>query len=77
MGGILVATIVSWLYFYVCAPITFGVDSVKVHWLGIVALGVLLTLAGLLGDLLESIFKREVQAKDSGKLMPAWVVCGM
>jgi phosphatidate cytidylyltransferase len=63
--------VVSWLYFSVCAPIAFNWnDELVIHWLGVVGLGVLLTLAGLFGDLLESIFKREVQAKDSGKLLP-------
>lgn len=74
IGGMVVATVVSWLYFSVCAPIAFkgseGSEELKIHWLGIVGLGVLLTIAGLFGDLLESIFKREVQAKDSGKLLP-------
>ena len=70
IGGMLVATIVSWLYFSVCAPIAFSDGAVEIHWLGIVGLGVLLTLAGLFGDLLQSIFKREVSAKDSGKLLP-------
>ncbi len=70
IGGMLVATFISWLYFSVFASLAFDSDSIKVHWLGIVGLGVLLTLAGLFGDLLQSIFKREVQAKDSGKLLP-------
>ena len=70
VGGAVVATFVSWLYFSVFAPIAFGSDAVEIGWLGITALGVLLTLAGLFGDLLQSIFKREVHAKDSGKLLP-------
>ncbi len=71
IGGMLVATVVSWLYFSVGAPIAFkGSGELKFHWLGIVGLGVIITLAGLFGDLLQSIFKREVQAKDSGKLLP-------
>lgn len=71
IGGMVVATVVSWLYFSFFAPIAFkGSAELKIHWLGIIALGTLLTLAGLFGDLLESIFKRESQAKDSGKLLP-------
>jgi phosphatidate cytidylyltransferase len=70
IGGMVVATLVSWLYFKVIAPISFGVGQVSVSWLGVLALGILLTLSGLLGDLLQSIFKREAHAKDSGRLMP-------
>lgn len=70
IGGMLVATLAAWLYFRVCAPLTFGRDNVRVDWLAVVGLGFALTLAGLLGDLLQSVFKREAHAKDSGKLMP-------
>lgn len=32
--------------------------------------GIVMSLAGQMGDLLESCFKRDVQIKDSGKIMP-------
>lgn len=70
IGGMIVATIVSWVYFGICAPLTFTEGQVRISWAGIIGLGVLLTLSGLMGDLLQSIFKREVQAKDSGRLLP-------
>ena len=70
IGGMLLAIFVSWLYFSVFAPLTFGSGQVRVSWLGTVGLGVMLTVSGLAGDLLESIFKREVNAKDSGRLLP-------
>ncbi len=70
IGGMVVATLVSWLYFCYFAPLRFPGGQVNCHWLGIVGLGVLLTVAGLFGDLLQSIFKREVHAKDSGNLLP-------
>jgi phosphatidate cytidylyltransferase len=69
-GGMLVAILAAWLYFRVFAPLTFGSDYVRVDWLAVIGLGIALTLAGLLGDLLQSVFKREAQAKDSGKLLP-------
>jgi phosphatidate cytidylyltransferase len=69
MGGMIVACLASWLYF------TFGsrsmfVGEAKVSMLGVILLGIVLTLAGLVGDLLESVFKRETGHKDSGKLLP-------
>jgi phosphatidate cytidylyltransferase len=70
IGGMFVAALVSWLYFSVFAPLRFDGGQVKASWLGVIGLGVLLTLSGLVGDLLQSIFKREVFAKDSGRLLP-------
>ncbi len=70
VGGLVVAVLVAWIYFGVCAPTWFGSENVQVGPLGIVVLGVLLTLAGVMGDLLESIFKREMGCKDSGRLLP-------
>ena len=36
----------------------------------VVTIGVLVAIAGIVGDLLESLFKRYVGAKDSGTLFP-------
>ncbi len=70
IGGTLVAVLAGWIYFSVCAPWAYGTERVSVHLFGVVLLGVLLTMAGIVGDLLESIFKRELGCKDSGKLLP-------
>ena len=66
----LVAVLASWIYFGVCAPRVFADSTVSVQALGVVVLGVSLTLAGVMGDLLESIFKREMGCKDSGRMLP-------
>ncbi len=68
VGGMLVASIAAACYFVFAGKSMF--QQVEVHWLGIVLLGIGLTLAGLVGDLLESVFKRETEIKDSGKMLP-------
>lgn len=70
IGGMLAATLAAWIYFKLCGPWGFGSDNVNVSWIGVFALGILLTLVGVAGDLLESIFKRELGCKDSGRLLP-------
>ena len=40
------------------------------HWLHAVVLGVLLGSTAVIGDLIESLFKREAGVKDSGGLFP-------
>ena len=70
IGGMVVAVLAGWIYFSVCGPLAFDSEELDVHPLGVIVLGVALTLAGVLGDLLESIFKREMGCKDSGSLLP-------
>lgn len=40
------------------------------NWIHAVILGVLLSLGAVIGDLIESLFKREAGIKDSGKFFP-------
>ena len=40
------------------------------NWIHAVVLGVLLSVAAVIGDLIESIFKREAKVKDSGRWFP-------
>ena len=62
LGGLLGAGLASALV---------GVQLFKDQPLGlIVTIGVLVAIAGIVGDLLESLFKRYVGAKDSGTLFP-------
>lgn len=69
LGGIVLACLAGWSYFYFGARAFFA-GEVSVSLFGIVLLGIALALAGLVGDLLESVFKRETGVKDSGKLLP-------
>ena len=39
-------------------------------WVHAFLLGIILGSAAVLGDLIESLFKREASVKDSGKLFP-------
>ncbi len=40
------------------------------NWLGTILAGIVLTLAGVAGDLLESLVKRETEFKDSSQVLP-------
>ncbi len=42
----------------------------ELSWFDAVALGILLTLTGLVGDLFESVIKRRAGVKDSGGILP-------
>ena len=80
VGGILTATIVAfvclqWLFPLVAgeaagpvqAPSVPGIDQPL--W-GALVLGPLLAVAGMIGDLAESLVKRDTGAKDSGTWLP-------
>lgn len=61
LGGLAFTLLAAWVIarFWTALPLT--------HWL---ALAVVVTITGTLGDLLESAFKRAAGVKDSGTLLP-------
>lgn len=64
IAGIIGAIIMSWLF---ALPTPFQVDMAL--WQALI-LGLLVSVFGQLGDLVESLFKRNMGVKDSGKLIP-------
>ncbi|MBI2288347.1 MAG: phosphatidate cytidylyltransferase [Chloroflexi bacterium] len=64
IGGIIGAIIIS-LFFILPTPL-----SLDMNWQQAILLGILVSIFSQLGDLVESLFKRNMGAKDSGRLMP-------
>jgi phosphatidate cytidylyltransferase len=77
IGGIVTAAVTSWLFFRFGAPLLFQYDAAAATdqasgaaylppSLGAALVyGVLLALAGMIGDLAESLIKRDMERKDS------------
>ena len=64
-GAIVVSTGASLLFAHLAGPRLAGMN-----WQHAVILGVVLSTAAVVGDLIESIFKREAGVKDSGSFFP-------
>ena len=64
-GAILVSTGASLVFVHF-----FGAKMVGMNYLHAVILGVILSITAVIGDLIESLFKREAGVKDSGALFP-------
>ena len=64
-GAIVVSTLASVLFAYF-----FRNKLAGMNWIHAVILGVVLSVCAVVGDLIESLFKREAGVKDSGHLFP-------
>jgi phosphatidate cytidylyltransferase len=64
-GAILVSTAASLVFVYF-----FGSRMAGMNWLHATILGIILSSTAVIGDLIESLFKREASVKDSGKFLP-------
>lgn len=64
-GAIVVSTSASVVFAHLAGPRLYGMNLRHA-----VALGVILSVAAVVGDLIESIFKREAGVKDSGRWFP-------
>ena len=73
VGALVFATLGAWLAFRFVVPATNGVASAATGpWWGWIAFGVLVGAAGILGDLAESLLKRDAERKDSSEWMPGF-----
>ena len=67
LGGLIVTVIVSWVYVrYALAPIALLTMTLPATLL----FGALISVAAQVGDLAESLLKREANVKDSSRLIP-------
>ena len=64
-GAVAVSTGASAAFVYF-----FGAHMYHMNYLHAVILGVVLSVAAVIGDLIESLFKREAGVKDSGRVFP-------
>ena len=64
-GAIVVSTLISVLFAHLLKDKLYGMTLTHA-----IVLGVLLSMAAVVGDLIESIFKREAKVKDSGTWFP-------
>jgi phosphatidate cytidylyltransferase len=72
VGGLLVAVVTSWLMFTAVAHAMLGPGALDITVPMIVLFGVAVAAAGIVGDLAESLLKRDAGVKDSSSWMPGF-----
>jgi phosphatidate cytidylyltransferase len=70
IGGIVIACVTSWAFFRFAAPMFVGSSWHQTSVGATIAYGASLGLAGMIGDLAESMLKRDMQRKDSSTWLP-------
>ena len=72
-GGLVAGALASWGFFALAAPMLLTESQInggELWWPRTLAYGILLAIAGMIGDLAESLVKRDLGAKDSGRGLP-------
>jgi phosphatidate cytidylyltransferase len=70
LGGLAVACLCSWLYFVLVHPALVGTTAPKPVWWATLVYGLVVAVAGVIGDLSESLLKRDMERKDSSRWIP-------
>ncbi|MBW7908995.1 MAG: CDP-archaeol synthase [Kiritimatiellae bacterium] len=68
IGGLLVGTAAGWAYWQIVGRARGGEDPI-LSLAAIVGIGLLLSIFGIVGDLIESLLKRAAGVKDSGRMI--------
>ncbi|MEX2308117.1 MAG: CDP-archaeol synthase [Pirellulales bacterium] len=71
-GGVLFAVATAWIVFHWGATALLGSDAVVSNQVAVVLFGVLVAIAGMIGDLAESMIKRDAEVKDSSNWLPGF-----
>lgn len=69
LGALVGGCVASAIMVFVIAPYVFEV-TIQKPWWWFIAYGILVTCAGMLGDLAESLIKRDTATKDSSSWLP-------
>lgn len=70
-GGIATACVTSWAFFQFVAPqLMQRSDYAPPGWLSTILYGFILAIAAMIGDLAESLLKRDMERKDSSTWLP-------
>ena len=72
IGGVATGCVASWAFFQFIAPELIAAHSqwVRPTWLATMVYGLVLSLAAMIGDLTESLLKRDMERKDSSTWLP-------
>lgn len=70
VGGLATACLVSWAFFRFAAPPMIGAGYAAPPLAAVFVYGLALGLAGMIGDLAESLLKRDMERKDSSTWLP-------